>query len=147
MNANLVFLTNLLSTWYLIGLIWMVQVVHYELFDRVGADQFVRYETDHTRLITPIVAVPMLIELASAMGLIAMSPAGFPSWAAWAGLGLIGVVWLTTFFVSVPCHSILVNGFDQDAYRKLVTTNWIRTIAWSLRGILLGYFTIRLWNG
>ncbi|OUT53924.1 hypothetical protein SV7mr_52450 [Stieleria bergensis] len=147
MNANLVFLTNLLSTWYLMGLIWMVQVVHYELFDRVGADQFARYETDHTRLITPIVALPMLIELISAMGLIAMSPAGFPRWAAWAGLALIGVVWLTTFFVSVPCHSTLVNGFDQDAYRKLVNTNWIRTIAWSLRGILLGYFTVRLING
>ena len=82
MNANLVFLMNLLSTWYLVGLIWMVQIVHYKMFDRVGEAEFVQYENDHNRLITPIVMPPMLIELVTAVALLAFAPAGFPKWAA-----------------------------------------------------------------
>ena len=78
MNADLIFLLNLLSTWYLAGLIWTIQVVHYKMFDRVGQDEFVRYETDHMRLVTPIVAPPMLIELATACLLLANAPTGFP---------------------------------------------------------------------
>ena len=78
MNAKIVFLLNLLSTWYLVGLIWMVQVVHYKMFDRVGSDEFTRYEADHTRLITPIVLPPMLIELVTACALLASAPSKFP---------------------------------------------------------------------
>lgn len=144
MNANIVFLLNLFSTWYLVGLIWMVQVVHYKMFDRVGTDEFVQYEEDHNRLITPIVALPMLIELATACVLLAVAPPGFPRWAAWAGVVMIAVVWLTTFFISVPCHTKLLSGFDPDAYRRLVSTNWIRTVAWTARGVLMGYFALRL---
>ena len=85
MNTNLVFLLNLLATWYLVGLIWLVQVVHYNMFDRVGSDGFVRYEADHNRLITPIVAPPMLIELATACLLLTSAPPAFPRWAADSG--------------------------------------------------------------
>ena len=66
MNGNTLFVVNLLATWYMVGLTWMVQIVHYNLFDRVGREQFVRYEADHGRLITPIVAVPMLVEIVTA---------------------------------------------------------------------------------
>ena len=144
MNANIVFLLNLLSSWYLVGLIWMVQVVHYKMFDRVGAAEFVQYEVDHNRLITPIVAPPMLIELTTALALLVSAPPGFPRWAAWIGLIMIAIVWLTTLSVSVPCHKRLVKGFDPDAYRRLVNTNWIRTVLWTVRGIFMGYFALRL---
>ena len=146
MNADIIFVLNLLSTWYLVGLIWMVQVVHYRMFDRVGADQFVRYVSDHNRLITPIVGPPMLIELATASVLLASAPQEFPSWAAWLGLAMIAVIWLTTFFVSVPCHTRLLRGFDPPAYRKLVNTNWIRTVLWTARGIMMAYFALQLTN-
>ena len=144
MNANLLFLLNLLSTWYLVGLIWMVQVVHYKMFDRVGTDEFVQYEADHNRLMTPIVAPPMLIELATACALLAYAPPGFPRWAAWLGFIMVGIVWLTTFFFSVPCHNRLLSGFDPDMYRRLVDTNWIRTVFWTARGVLMGYFALRI---
>ena len=144
MSGNLVFLLNLLATWYLVGLIWMVQVVHYNMFDRVGREGFVRYENDHNRLITPIVAPPMLIEVATACLLLSLTPAGFPKWAAWLGLTMIAAIWLSTFFLQVPCHTKLTTGFDAVTYRKLVNTNWIRTILWTARGLLLGYFALRL---
>ncbi len=144
MNANLVFLLNLLATWYLVGLIWMVQVVHYNMLDRVGTDGFVRYEADHNRLITPIVAPPMLIELATACLLLASAPTAFPRWAAWAGVFMVAVIWLSTFLLQVPCHNKLTSGFDLAAYRKLVHTNWIRTTSWTARGLLMGYFALQL---
>ncbi len=140
MNGSVVFLLNLISTWYMVGLIWMVQVVHYKMFDRVGVEQFARYEADHNRLITPIVGIPMLVELATAAALLMSAPATFPRWAAWTGLALVVAIWISTALLQVPCHQRLMSGFDEKAYQQLVATNWIRTGLWSIRGGLLAYF-------
>lgn len=144
MNPNGIFLLNLASTLYLVGLIWTVQAVHYKLFDRVGADAFVRYETDHNRLITPIVGPIMLVELATSVLLvIGYSPAWLPRWVAVGGLIAVGMIWASTVFLQVPCHSRLLAGFDQATYQRLVNTNWIRTLLWSGRGVLL---LVMLWQ-
>lgn len=139
MLANALFLLNLISTWYMVGLIWMVQIVHYKMFDRVGEDVFVRYAVDHSRLITPIVMVPMLIELITSAGLLAVSPPGVSRVAIGVGLGLLVVIWLSTALLQVPCHGQLASGFDAAVYQKLVSTNWIRTIGWTVRGGLTAY--------
>jgi hypothetical protein len=39
--------------------------------------------------------------------------------------------------VQIPLHNQLALGFDLSVHRKLVATNWWRTIAWSLRGVCL----------
>lgn len=142
MNASLIFILNLLATWYMVGLIWIVQVVHYKMFDRVGTEEFVQYEADHNRLITPIVGIPMLIELATAAALLYWAPNSLPSWAAWAGLAMVVAIWISTAILQVPCHSILMNGFDQEAYQRLVSTNWLRTALWTARGAMMGYFAM-----
>jgi hypothetical protein len=140
MNGASIFLLNLISTWYMVGLIWMVQVVHYKMFDRVGTEQFMRYEADHNRLITPIVGIPMLVEITTDVALLVSAPSGFPRWAAWTGLALVAAIWLSTAVLQVPCHHRLMSGFDEQAYQRLVATNWIRTALWSIRGGLLAYF-------
>ncbi|MGB7323475.1 MAG: hypothetical protein WBD31_01295 [Rubripirellula sp.] len=144
MNASLILVVNALATWYLVGLIWMVQIVHYNLFDRVGAGGFAAYETDHSRLITPIVGPPMLVEIVTAGLLITMSPVGFPRWAAVLGFAMVVLIWLSTAFIQVPCHSQLASGFDVDVYRRLVHSNWIRTVLWTARGLLMGYFLVKM---
>lgn len=144
MNATLTFVLNLLATWYMVGLIWMVQIVHYNLFDRVGEDGFVRYEADHGRLITPIVGVPMLVEIVTAGLLLVHAPAGFPKWAAWAAFAMVVAIWLSTAFLQVPCHNRLMEGFDQATYQRLVNSNWLRTALWSARGVLMGWFLVNL---
>jgi hypothetical protein len=144
MNATWTFILNLLATWYMVGLIWMVQVVHYSLYDRVGPDHFPQYEADHNRLITPIVGIPMLLEIATAAMLLVHSPSGFPKWAAWTGMALVLAIWLSTAVLQVPCHNRLTQGFDQAVYERLVATNWIRTAFWSARGLLLGYFLVKM---
>ncbi|MEO0514136.1 MAG: hypothetical protein AAF086_02425 [Planctomycetota bacterium] len=137
---NTILLTNAAATLYMVGLIWMVQIVHYPLFDGVGSEAFTEYEARHTRGMTPIVLPPMVIELATAILLVVMLPAarasgsGVPMWMGWVGLAMVVGVWAVTFALSVPQHAKLAQGFDPRAYRLLVDTNWLRTAAWTLRG-------------
>ena len=71
------------------------------------------------------------------MALVVWPPACVPLPAAWLGLGLLGLIWLSTWRLQVPRHGELAHGFDARAHCRLVDTNWIRTIAWSLRAVLV----------
>jgi uncharacterized membrane protein len=133
------FVASLVSSWFMAGLIWIVQVVHYPLFGRVGREGFATYEAAHARLITPIVGPAMLVELVSSIALLAARPRGMPAWAAWAGVALVGVAWASTAFVQVPLHGTLARGFDEDAHARLVATNWVRTAAWSGHAALMAW--------
>jgi len=40
-------------------------------------------------------------------------------------------------FLQVPSHELLSKGFDSVVHQRLVSTNWLRAAAWSLRGFLV----------
>jgi hypothetical protein len=61
------------------------------------------------------------------------------AWAVWASAGLVGVVWLSTAVLQVPLHTRLAAGFDPEAITQLVAGNWIRTVAWTLKGLVALY--------
>jgi hypothetical protein len=130
---------NFAATWYMVGLIWFVQVVHYPLFAMVARDNFVKFEEAHSTLTTLVVGPPMLIELATAVLLVALLSASKERLLAAVALGLLVVVWFSTALLQVPLHGKLSAGFDQTSHTALVTTNWIRTVCWSLRGLIVGY--------
>jgi hypothetical protein len=50
-----------------------------------------------------------------------------------ATLVMVGVIW----FVQVVHYTRLSNGFDAVTHRRLVRCNWLRTVAWTGRGILV----------
>ena len=79
----------------------------------------------------------MLLELGTALALIASGHAAFRSGAFLLSAALLVVLWISTFALQVPLHAQLAQGFDADAHTQLVRSNWIRTIAWTARGILL----------
>lgn len=126
------------------GLIWFVQIVHYPMFKHVGAEAFRNYEHLHQRLTTWVVAPPMLTELLSALLLLFWGPIRFPMYAAVIGLALLLLIWLSTAFVQVPKHRSLSNAYDAGVIDTLVLSNWIRTILWSVRAIMLLYFAVQL---
>lgn len=135
---------HLVVTWALVGLIWTVQLVHYPLLAFVGREGFVAYAARHSRVITPLVGPLMLLELGSAVWLALRPPPGVP-WAVWgAGLALTLVIWASTAFVQVPLHRAFASGFSADTVSRLVRTNWIRTLAWSARGLLVGWAALLL---
>ena len=135
MSAALI--ANLASTLFMTGLIWFVQIVHYPLFAAVGSDVFAAYSRSHQVLTTFVVGPPMLVEALTAGILVIARPAGIPAWMPWAGLVLVAILWLSTATLQVPAHARLSSGFDPAVGASLVATNWIRTIGWSLRAILV----------
>jgi hypothetical protein len=130
-------LANTGSTLYMTGLIWFVQIVHYPLFAAVGRAEFPAYSRAHQTLTTLVVGPPMLVEALTAGLLIVMRPPAVPAWAAWTGLVLVGIIWISTATMQVPSHARLVGGFDESTGAFLVHSNWIRTAAWSARGALV----------
>ncbi|HND34026.1 MAG TPA: hypothetical protein PLA94_28695 [Myxococcota bacterium] len=129
-------LGNLVVTWMLVGLIWTIQVVHYPLFARVGAAEWARFHAEHSTRITLLVGPLMVAELGLAVALGLGAPPERRVWA-WVAAGLVGVAWLSTAFLSVPLHNRLGAGQDLGLIAELVQTNWPRTLAWTLRGLLL----------
>ena len=134
---HLLLLSNFAATLFMIGIIWFVQVVHYPLFAKTGSADFRSYEQRHTLLTTWVVAPPMLVEGITALLLFWFRPTGVSTWQLSIGLALLAVIWLSTALLQVPCHNLLSQGFDPVVHQRLVTTNWMRTVAWSTRGLLV----------
>ena len=133
---------HMASTFIMLGVILIVQVVHYPLFAKVGEATYVAYQADHMRLITYIVFPAMLVELVTALALVYAPPIGVPVWLCWVGLALVGVIWASTVLLQVPIHSTLTAGFDTTVHQRLVATNWVRTVAWLMRGGVVAWMLV-----
>ena len=147
MNENLckfILLTQVAATLYMTGLIWCIQLVHYPLFAQVGREGFAAYETAHSNSITPIVGLPMLFELITAGLLLFFRSPAIGLAETVIGLALVILIWLSTMFLQVPQHNILSTGFDATAHRFLVSSNWLRTVAWTIRGALVLWMAAKM---
>ena len=136
MLSRISFIANIGSTLMMVGVIWFVQIVHYPLFAMVGPDGFINYERSHQGMTTWVVAPLMLVELASTIWLAIRVISPVRPIEAWVGLALVAAAWASTFALQVPLHERLAQGFDAAAVERLVATNWVRTVIWSLRGAL-----------
>lgn len=123
-----------LITFTLIGLIWTIQLVHYPAFKYIDKEKFIAFEKMHTSKISLLVAPLMVLELMIACIHLYEKPAQ-PY--AMISLFLVLLIWISTFTLSVPCHSMLKNGKDEKIIHKLILTNWVRTILWTFKGILI----------
>ncbi len=124
---------HLAATAAMFGLIWFVQVVHYPLFAAVGRDEFVSYETAHRRKTAFVVGPLMAAEGMTAGLLVIARPAGVGLALPVAGVVLLGVIHLSTVSLQVPRHAELNEGYDDATLRRLVRSNWVRTLGWSGR--------------
>ena len=125
------------ATLYMTGLIWFVQLVHYPMFAKVSHDVFVEYERVHQARTLWAVGPMMLLELAAAIAMLSVRPPGVPGWVGWVGLGLLLVIDGSTAVFFGQQHGRLSAGFDAELHRQLVDWNWVRTIGWTARGVLL----------
>ena len=127
------FSIHLAVTWMLVGLIWVVQVLCYPQFLRVGKSEFTDYHFAHCLRIGLIVAPLLFVEAVTAVWLVYLG--GNTSFIASACL--IPLVWLSTAVFQAPLHTKLMRGFDAQLIRRLIVTNWVRTLAWTARGVLV----------
>ncbi|WP_375417303.1 hypothetical protein [uncultured Hymenobacter sp.] len=143
MSLKLLLLFNFGLAAVLTGLIWTIQLVHYPSFGLVGKAEFIRFHAAHTARMGYLVAPLMVLELGLSLWLAgAARHSALAGPAAWA-LALVGLIWAVTFFISVPFHNRLAAGFDYIAIDGLTRTNWLRTLAWTTRLLVLGWVVFK----
>ena len=131
---------NLALSWGLLLLIWLVQVIIYPGFHRIPPDTFIDYHRWYVNRISFIV-LPLMI---SEVGMTTwwLLDAGTPG--AIISTVLVVIIWSSTFLLQVPIHNRLKSGKKEVLIRRLVATNWIRTIAWSLKSLVITLVVIKL---
>ena len=121
----------------MVGVIWLVQLVHYPVFEFLDRATFARCHAYHSSAISVVVMPGMLIELALA-SLMLFKRADLP---AFIGLALLILIWGMTFLVMIPLHTKLGSeGYHLQLIQSLVQWNWLRTIAWTARGFLAAFW-------
>lgn len=141
---TLVILINALCTWFMTGLIWFVQIVHYPLFAAVGVGRFQQYENMHCHLTSLVVVLPMIVEAISSLWLAIQWKRGDAA-LLWLNFALVAAIWICTAAFSIPSHERLCNvGFCEKTHQWLLNTNWVRTILWTLRSVILIYILAKI---
>lgn len=121
-------------TWMLVGLIWVIQVTVYPQFLRVGTAEFTKMHFAHCWRIGLLIAPLLALEVISAAALLYR---GHRERALVISIALIPLNWLSTAILQAPIHVKLMRGFDAALIRRLTLSNWLRTLTWTARGVLL----------
>lgn len=125
------------ATWGMVGVIWLVQLVQYPMLMGYPPEAATAAMADHQRRISWVVGPLMAVEGVTALVLLVDRPEIMGVGAAWAAATLLGIALASTVLVQVPLHSRLAEAHDILTARRLVRTNWVRTVAWTARGVLL----------
>lgn len=142
-----IFILNVASTLFLCGLIWVIQLLHYPFFHRLDRENFALHQQAHKAQISYIVVPVMLIELASSIWLALQESSYQIEFII--GAVLVLMIWTSTFFIQVPLHGKISTGYNKTTVDRLVTTNRIRTVLWSLKSLIILYilYDIMISNG
>ena len=121
-------LTILLADFGLVVLIWLVQLIVYPSFQYIARGSFSCWHGRYTRIVSFVVVPLMVVQVMThSIGLYRE-----PTWQNGLGIVLVGLVWVATFTLSVPCHHRLgEEGRNQEHIARLIQTNWLRTVTWS----------------
>lgn len=137
---DLMLIAQAVASGAMCGLIWFVQAVHYPLFALITGEPSRHHARENQRRTAPVVVPFMALEVVTAVAVAVWPPPGVGRGAALVGIALVAVAWLSTLFLQMPLHARLADeGHAADDVSRLVRTNWIRTIAWTLRAILAAW--------
>ena len=136
---KIILITHIVTTIFMTGLCWFVQIVHYPLFKAIERQKFPAYERKNA--ITGFITVPiMMIEIIT--GLILLYE--YQDSLYILNMILLVLIWLSTVVFQVPIHLKLMQEGSPELITKVINTNWIRTISWTARTLLLAYLIYTL---
>ena len=135
MEIEILSKVHFLSTSLMVGIIWVIQLLHYPTFHFIKESDYVEFQHFHMQRISFIVVPVMIIELLSGFMLVYY----FRSNLLILCLIILLFIWLITFVFFTKLHQSLLDGYDKKIVDKLVKINWSRTVLWSLRLIILIY--------
>ncbi len=127
-------MAQLTATMMMVGVIWVVQLCIYPRFADLDPEKFTGAHLRHCMGIGILVAPLMGIELLTAISLVFVGWGGIAQWGV---LALTLGTWISTGLIQAPCHTRLMKGFDEAQCASLTRGNWIRTVLWTLKGILI----------
>ena len=137
---SFIFLFNLVLSFIAVGLIWTIQLVHYPSMSFISKDKFPEYHNFHSIRIS-ILAMPlMLAELVTSIMLWYQNFNNAIQTVFLINLIIVVLIWLSTFLIQAPLHNVLSKEKNKEKLSKLICTNWIRTILWTSRSILMILF-------
>ncbi len=139
-----VLLVNFVATAVMTGVIWFVQWVHYPLLATVPVNGAVKVAEQHQRRTGQVLAIPMALEGVTTLWLLASRPDEVSLILPWLGAVMLAVALGSTVFVSVPLHAKMATNPTADVGRRLVVTNWPRTIAWSARAVVCAVMLLQV---
>jgi hypothetical protein len=115
---------------WVLGQIWMVQVIIYPLFARVGEADYLAYHRFYSRRIPVPVIAPGFLSFLLPVGVALFGPA-VPFWMTAANIASGMVSLLVTVLLQIPRHARLEKyGKDKATINELIRYNWPRT--WSI---------------
>ena len=130
-----VVLVQLVVTVLMVGMIWTVHVVHYDLFPLVGADAWHAYEHAHVDRIGKVLFGPWLLEGLCVLVLLFAHPRRLRVLALISAFLMLFVLIDTAAF-SAPAHGVLLDHWDQPTYDGLMTANLVRAWLWTAKGVV-----------
>ena len=142
--SEIILLANFVAATVMTGVIWFVQWVHYPLLASVPVDRAVETAIKHQRSTGQVLAIPMAVEGFTTLGLLISRPEGVQVIWPWIGAVLLAVALGSTVFLSVPLHAKMATNPTADVGRRLVVTNWPRTIAWSARAVVCAVMLLQV---
>ena len=131
---------HLIATSIIVGVIWVIQLVHYPSFHFIELKQYTTFQRFHMSRISFVVIPAMLTELFTLI-LIIISMDQVDPFIFTSAL-LLTVIWLMTAVFFSGVHQKLTLGYDQVVVEKLVKLNWGRTLLWTLRLLLISIYII-----
>ena len=132
-------LIQLLVTWVLIGIVWYTQLIHYPLYQKIK-EGFIEYERAHVRRAAYFMTPLMLIEIISAIILVGLCETRELIQLAILNLFLLILIWISTFLFQIIQHQKLSIRFSKKILFSLIASNWVRTLFWSLKGVVMALF-------
>ena len=131
------FVIHLVSTSFMVGVIWIVQLVHYPTFLFIDEQKSYDFQKFHMSRISYIVMPAMTTELFSGIYIFIYSNMAIDSNLFLLALTILIINWIITALVFVKMHNKLLINYKIEIISLLVKWNWLRTLLWSVRLILL----------
>ena len=131
---------HLIATSVMVGVIWIIQLVHYPSFHFIELKQYTTFQRFHMSRISYVVIPAMLTELFTII-LIVISMDQIDTLVLASAI-LLMFIWLMTAVFFSGVHQKLTLGYDQIVVDKLVKLNWGRTLLWTLRLLLISVYML-----
>ena len=132
---NFVLLGHLIFTSIMTGVIWVIQIVHYPSFHFIEKELYTAFQKFHMNKISIIVIPIMLAELITGIMLFLDKSSKSPFLII--SFIILVLIWLITGVFFTKAHNELITGYQELVVNQLVVMNWIRTLLWTLRLLLL----------